>query len=159
ERAVRLWGTDGRIELAELADPASSTSTKAQPKRHRAAKPKVKQQQRKAVPGSQRRHNFYLFGPSKRSELNDADIVRLEGTEPEALLAQLRQRTAANADISFGEFRLFVEASLYWGESALLAETFALVEHSPHCIPFLVEILIEEANQIPTVIHETARQW
>jgi Reverse transcriptase (RNA-dependent DNA polymerase) len=139
-RAAKLWGSlslkAARIELVQETP-----------------QPKKKKEKKKKKPP------YEATSPFEKSDLNEDDIALLERCDPAGLLVQLKEGAETRGHIRLGDFRLFIEASLHRGDYALFFKGFDFVNYCPHCIPYLVNVLIAASEQIPNTIREMATAW
>jgi hypothetical protein len=75
-----------------------------------------------------------------------SDIERFKQLDARLSLAGF---LAADEAYSAAAFRLFAEASYWRGEFALIESSIDVLDRSPHCIPYLVDLLMQESSAIP----------
>jgi hypothetical protein len=97
--------------------------------------------------------------PGKKAQLNNLDIEMLEQVDLASLDQQLRAGAAIGASLPLGIFRVFVEATLRYGERRRLLNVFDLLGQHPHCIPYFVDVLVAESIAFSGEVRIAARKW
>jgi hypothetical protein len=99
------------------------------------------------------------FQKRKQSQLNDRDFALLETVDTDQLLLRMRQLASRQLCVPPGEFCLFAEASCHRREHFKLADLFDFLDRCPHCISYLIDVLIEEREVVPVRAREIATTW
>jgi Reverse transcriptase (RNA-dependent DNA polymerase) len=77
-----------------------------------------------------------------------ADIERLRRIDTDLLWQQL----GADGDVDLADFRLFIEAAYWRGEFPRIHAAADLLDQSPHCIPYFVDLLLQEGVNLSASI-------
>jgi hypothetical protein len=71
-------------------------------------------------------------------------IEQLKRIDTEKMLSELRAADYVSTD----QFRLFAEAVLCRGEHHLLSAIFDILDRAPQCLPYLVQVLVDERQSV-----------
>ena len=97
--------------------------------------------------------------PCKKAQLNKADATMLEQVDRVALLSRLKKQAQAGTNISLGSFRTLIEASYRKRDYRIMGDVFYFLGSCPQCVPYLVDVLIEERQALPKALRRRAREW
>jgi hypothetical protein len=163
-RARKMWG-DAFGSMAQ-----NNPNPNTQPNNTNPSRPRIdnsNQQQRDE--DKKRKENDYHspfeelsaqpLQKRKKSQLNESDLALLNNVDLDQLLSKMQQFALTNLAVAPGEFCVFVEASCHRLEHFRLSALFEFMGCCPDCIPYLVDVLIEERELVPAPVRETATAW
>ena len=154
-RSARLWGgLQPKADDPRIAQKTPSTPNTPSPQNTQSPKTAPS---KKKDPSPVPRH--YGKSPFSKTELTDPDRLLLSQIQPTTLLSNLRSHLQNGGHISLGHFRVLAESACFHGDYVVFGDMLHLLDECPYCIPYLVDVLIAEQEQIPAQIRTAASDW
>jgi hypothetical protein len=152
-RAGRFWGGLRSDKTCKMLAEDATTSPQKPPDIDKKAKQPKPPKPMKPFPSE------YIQSPFRKSQLNEFDMAILRNVEPAGALADLTALARSGGRVSLGQFRVFTEAACYHGHHAMIGNVLDILDDCPHCIPYLVDVLMTERDQLPASACTAAADW